>query len=73
MLDMIRSMRFKLSLIFVLAACAGALCAAGIGSPVWVKGAEKEMNAFYGFSATFDAKKGERPTLRLSAGAIARV
>ena len=43
------------------------------GSPVWVAGAEKEMNAFYGFCATFDAEEGSRPTLRLSAGSIARV
>ena len=43
------------------------------GAPVWVAGAEKEMNAFYGFAAEFDAKRGDRPTLRLSAGAIARV
>ena len=55
-----------------------ALCAAvafgdGAARAVWVKGAEKEMNAFYGFSAAFDAGRGERPTLRLSAGAIARV
>ena len=42
-------------------------------TPVWVAGAEREMNAFYGFSAAFDTQKGERPVLRLSAGAIARV
>ena len=43
------------------------------GSPVWIAGAEKEMNAFYGFCATFDAEEGSSPTLRLSAGSIARV
>ena len=43
------------------------------GAPVWIVGAEKEMNAFYGFCATFDAEEGSRPTLRLSAGSIARV
>ena len=42
-------------------------------SPVWGAVAEKEMNAFYGFSAAFDVGKGEKPVLRLSAGAIARV
>ena len=42
-------------------------------TPVWVVGAEREMNAFYGFSAAFDTQKGDRPVLRLSAGAIARV
>lgn len=42
-------------------------------TPVWVAGAEREINAFYGFSAAFDAQKGEKPVLRLSAGAIARV
>jgi len=40
---------------------------------VWVKGAEKEMNAFYGFAATFKAKPGDSPVLTLSAGSIARV
>jgi len=45
-----------LSVIFVLAACAGALCAAGAADPVWVEGAEKEMNAFYGFSASFSQR-----------------
>jgi len=49
------------------------LAAAAQGSPVWIDGAEKEMNAFYGFCATFDAEAGARPTLRLSAGSIARV
>ena len=42
-------------------------------TPVWVAGAEREMNAFFGFSAAFDAQKCESPVLRLSAGAIARV
>ncbi|NLC79546.1 MAG: hypothetical protein GX748_00005, partial [Lentisphaerae bacterium] len=27
---------------------------------VWIKGAEKEMNAFYGFSATFEAQNGDK-------------
>lgn len=49
------------------------LAAVAHGAPVWIAGAEKEMNAFYGFAAEFDAAKGERPTLRLSAGSIARV
>ena len=40
---------------------------------VWVKGAEKEMNAFFGFSAAFDVQKGDKPVLKLAAGAIARV
>ncbi|MBQ3289702.1 MAG: hypothetical protein IJH50_09865 [Kiritimatiellae bacterium] len=53
--------------------CAAVTFGDGAARAVWVKGAEKEMNAFYGFSAAFDAKSGERPTLRLSAGAIARV
>jgi len=43
------------------------------GAPVWIAGAEREMNTFYGFAAEFDVGEGERPTLRLSAGAIARV
>ena len=43
------------------------------GAPVWIAGAEREMNAFYGFAAEFDVGKGDRPVLRLSAGAIARV
>ena len=42
-------------------------------SSVWVAGAEREMNAFYGFSAAFDVGSGEKPVLRFSAGAIARV
>lgn len=40
---------------------------------VWIKGAEMEMNAFYGFSAAFKAKSGDKPVLKLSAGSIARV
>ena len=40
---------------------------------IWVKGAEREMNAYYGFSAQFNIKPGERPTIRFSAGGIARV
>lgn len=43
------------------------------GAPVWIAGAEREMNAFYGFAAEFDVGKGDRPVLRLSSGAIARV
>ena len=49
------------------------LAVAARGAPVWIDGAEKEMNAFYGFSAEFFVEKGESPTLRLSAGSIARV
>lgn len=41
--------------------------------PVWVTGAEREFNAFYGFSAAFDAKEGDAPELILSAASIARV
>ena len=63
------------------AACSGVLrwkgktteIARGCGNPVWVAGAEREMNAFYGFSSAFDVQKDESPTLRLSAGSIARV
>jgi hypothetical protein len=39
--------------------------------PVWVKGASSEMNAFYGFSASFEA--GRDALCRFSAGSIARV
>ena len=56
-----------------LAGCCAALSFAAVASSVWIAGAEKEMNAFYGFSAAFDAQKGAKPILRLSAGAIARV
>ena len=58
--------------LFLAGFCAALSFAVG-ASPVWVADAEKEMNAFYGFSAAFDAKKGDTPMLRLSAGAIARV
>ena len=61
-----------MSKLFLAGWCAAVSFAACAGS-VWVAGAEKEMNAFYGFSATFDAAEGEKPVLRLSAGAIARV
>ena len=57
----------------VLAFCVAVAFGEDATQTVWVKGAEKEMNAFYGFSAAFDAQKGDRPILRLSAGAIARV
>ena len=33
---------------------------------VWVSGAEREMNAFFGFRAAFDAAPGERPLLRVT-------
>ena len=39
--------------------------------PVWVRGAEDETNAFYGFSATFRA--GKDAVCRFSAASIARV
>lgn len=41
--------------------------------PVWVKGAEREMNAFFGFAAKFDAKAGDKAEIRFSAASIARV
>ena len=34
--------------------------------PVWPKGQTKEMNTFYGFRATFDAKETDCPTLRIT-------
>ena len=57
----------------LLAVASFADAALAAATPVWVAGAEREMNAFYGFSAAFDTQKGEKPVLRLSAGAIARV
>ena len=42
-------------------------------SAVWIEGAEKEMNAFYGFAAEFEAKAGDDPVLAFSAASIARV
>ena len=52
----------------------GGTCQSNVAAKaVWVKGADSEMNAFYGFSAEFEAKKGDSPVLKLSAGAIARV
>ena len=39
--------------------------------PVWISGAENEMNAFYGFSAQFLG--GKDSAIRFSAGSIARV
>ena len=53
--------------------CVAVAVGADAARAVWVKGAEREMNAFYGFAAAFDAQKGDRPVLKLSAGAIARV
>ncbi len=64
----------KITIVAALLAIASFADAAfAAATPVWVAGAEREMNAFYGFSAAFDTQKGERPVLRLSAGAIARV
>lgn len=40
---------------------------------VWPQGRATETNAFYGFSAVFDARKGDSPVLRMAAGSIARV
>ncbi len=57
----------------VAALCAMVALGDDAARAVWVSGAEKEMNAFYGFSAAFDVDRGETPVLRLSAGAIARV
>ena len=67
-MDVVRSV-FAGTMALGMAVVAGA----DVARAVWVKGAEREMNAFYGFSATFDARKGDRPVLKLSAGAIARV
>ena len=63
----------KSLLVAALAMCAAVASGGGEARAVWVKGAEREMNAFFGFSAAFDARKGDRPVLRLAAGAIARV
>ena len=51
----------------------GVLCVHAVMEPIWVKGAEREMNAFYGFAARFSAKKGDDVKLRMSAASIAKV
>lgn len=45
----------------------------GAAAAIWPEGRASETNAFYGFSATFEAKIGESPVLHLAAGSIARV
>ena len=34
--------------------------------PVWPKGCETEMNAFFGFRAAFEANETDRPVLRVT-------
>lgn len=41
--------------------------------PVWPAGQETKMNAFTGFRATFDLKKGERPVLRVTGTSCYRI
>lgn len=41
--------------------------------PIWISGAEREMNAFYGFAASFEVEQGDDPVLNFSASSIARV
>ena len=60
-------------LLVAVAGCCGSVPEPSETESVWVKGAEREMNAYYGFSARFDVKSGESPVLRFSAGGIARV
>ena len=65
-----RSIRCGLPLALV---TVGILSAASGAEAIWVRGAEKEMNAFYGFAAEFEAKPGDVPVLEFTAASIARV
>ena len=65
-----RSIRCGLPLALV---TVGILSAASGAEAIWVRGAEKEMNAFYGFAAEFEAKAGDDPVLAFSAASVARV
>ena len=60
-------------LLVAVAGCCGSVPEPSETESVWVKGAEREMNAYYGFSARFDVESGAKPVLRFSAGGIARV
>ena len=41
--------------------------------PVWPEGLERQMNSFVEFRASFDAKAGERPTLRVTGSSVYRI
>ena len=60
-------------LLSIAAGCSAISSESSQAKSVWVKDAEREMNAYYGFSASFNVKAGDKPVLRLSAGGIARV
>ena len=60
-------------LLVAVAGCCGSVPEPSETESVWVKGTEREMNAYYGFSARFDVESGAKPVLRFSAGGIARV
>ncbi|MBQ9739511.1 MAG: hypothetical protein IJV91_01100, partial [Kiritimatiellae bacterium] len=60
-------------LLMSVAGCRETAAVSSEAKSIWVKGAEREMNAYYGFSARFDVESGAKPVLRFSAGGIARV
>ena len=62
-------MKIAIALALILNICLPVAAAESI----WVKGAEREMNALYGFSAKFNARKGDDVRIRFSAASIARV
>lgn len=64
---------FLFILLVSVVGCSGMTSVPSGTKSIWVKGAERKMNAYYGFSAGFDVKSGDKPVLRLSAGGIARV
>ena len=41
--------------------------------PVWPEGLERQMNSFVEFRASFDAKSGERPVLRVTGSSVYRI
>ena len=53
--------------------CLLAVLPAGATESIWVKGAADELYAHYGFAAEFEARKDDKPVLRMSAASIARV
>ena len=63
----------------LLAAALAQTCAAAgsptfqSAKPVWPEGRELQMNSFVEFRASFDAKDGERPVLRVTGSSVYRI
>ena len=62
---------------FAMASLAAVACTAApafqTAKPVWPEGLERQMNSFVEFRVSFDAKAGERPTLRVTGSSVYRI